>query len=333
MASTTSLLGESAPSGWRQAGLLYHSRAHFWQARLAERVWRVALDAGLDCPNRDAAADRRGCIFCDPASFSPGRRWQSLSVTAQLDGGIRRIRTRRKAGRFLAYLQAGTNTYAPIESLRALWEEALAHPAIVGLVIGTRPDCARSEVLDLLEELAFRAPCGDSLPPGIEQPWISVEYGLQSIHDRSLRWLGRGHSYEDFVDAVGRSRGRRLEIGAHVILALPGESREDMAATARELARLRIDAIKLHNLHAVRGTPLAEAVARGRVQLAEMDEYVACAVDFLERLPEGCVVDRLSGDAPSQYLLAPRWCLDRTAVRAAILAEFRRRGTWQGAKS
>jgi hypothetical protein len=281
------------------------------------KVWRVSVDAGLGCPHRDPSRGRQGCIFCDPASFSPSRRLASSSITAQLEAGIRRLRARHKVDRFVAYFQPGTNTCGPPARLRALYEEAVAYPEVVGLAIGTRPDCVRDEVLDLLAELAART-------------WLGVEYGLQTIHDRTLRWLGRGHCYADFLDAARRSGNRGFEIGAHVILGLPGESREDMRATAGELARLGINAVKLHNLHAVRGTRLADMLAAGQVHLPEMAEYVAYVADFLERLPPTCVIDRLSGDAPAEYLVAPRWCLDKSAVRAAIESELDRRGTWQG---
>jgi radical SAM protein (TIGR01212 family) len=316
----SSVSGGPSAGGWREAGLRYFSRNYFWRRKFGRKVWRVSLDAGLGCPNRDDTLDRRGCIFCNPASFSPSRRLGLSGITAQLGEGIRRLQVRHKVDRFVAYFQPGTNTYGPIRRLRALYEEALAHPQVVGLAIGTRPDCVPDEVLDLLEDLAGRT-------------WLGVEYGLQTIHDRTLRWLDRGHRYEDFLDVLGRSRSRGLEIGAHVILGLPGESRPDMQATAVELARLGIDSVKLHNLYAVRGTRLADEVAGGHVRLPEMAEHVAAVADFLERLPPGCVVDRLSGDAAAEYLLAPRWCLHKSAVRAAVEAELDRRGTWQGSRS
>jgi radical SAM protein (TIGR01212 family) len=188
---------------------------------------------------------------------------------------------------------------------------------VVGLVIGTRPDCAQDAVLDLLAELA-------------ERTWVSIEYGMQTIHDRTLEWLNRGHHYGAFLDAVARSRQRRLDVGAHVILGLPGETRDDMLATARELARLRINSVKLHNLYVVRDTALAARFAAGQVVLPELDEYVDCVVGFLEELHADCVIDRLSGDAPPEYLIAPSWCSDRARVRRAIESELDRRDTWQG---
>ena len=282
-------------------------------------MWRVSVDGGFTCPNRDGHLASAGCIFCDPASFSPSRRLGLESITAQIDEGVRRLRIRHRGDRFVAYFQPATNTYAPVERLREAYQEALAHPDILGLIVGTRPDCVAEDVLDLLSELS-------------RQTWLTIEYGLQTIHDRTLQWINRGHGYAAFVDAHRRTRRRGLEIGVHVILGLPGESRDDMLATAQELARLGIDSVKIHNLYAVRGTRLAELVAAGEVRLPELAEYVSCAADFLEQLPPDCVVDRLSGDAPPQYLVGPDWCRDKAAVRAAIEAELLRRGSWQGRK-
>ncbi len=227
------------------------------------------------------------------------------------------LRKRRRAERFLAYFQPGTNTFGPVEELERLYRQAISHPDVIGLIVGTRPDCVGNDVLDLLQRLAA-------------ETWVSLELGLQSIHERSLRWMNRGHGYGAFVDAVRRSRGRGFEIGAHVILGIPSESAKDMNATAEELARLGIDSVKLHNLHAVRGTPLADMVEAGEVDLLGLEEYVDRAVDFLERLPPSCVIDRLSGDAPRDCLVAPKWCLDKGLVRRRIEAEFHRRGTRQG---
>ncbi len=223
----------------------------------------------------------------------------------------------RKCQHFLAYFQPATNTYAPVERLRNVYEEALSHPQIVGLVIGTRPDCVPNDVLDLIAKLT-------------ERTYVSIEFGMQTMHDRSLDWMNRGHHHDAMIDAVARSRGRGFEIGAHVILGLPGESHSDMMATARELGRLGIDAVKIHNLYCVKNTPLADQVARSEVRLMERAEYVRTLVDFIELLPTTMIVDRISGDAPPDYFIGPSWCLDKPAIRASVLAEFARRDTFQG---
>jgi uncharacterized protein len=318
MAST---FGETVKEGrgrdWRSAGLRYHSYSFFLRQRFGHRVHKVSVNAGFTCPNVDGAVALGGCSFCDNRSFSPSRRLPQQTIHAQIDEGIRRTKSRYGCERFLAYFQPATNTYAPVDRLRSVYEEALAHPQIVGLAVGTRPDCAGTDVLELLADLAART-------------FVSVEYGMQTIHDRSLDWMNRGHHYAAFVDAIARSRDRGFEIGAHVILGLPGESHADMLATAREVARLGLDSVKIHNLYAVKNTQLAEQVARGEVRLMERHEYVQAVVDFLEWLPPSLVVERLFGDAPPDFLVGPSWCLDKTRFHEALLAELVRRDTWQG---
>ena len=301
------------------AGLLYHGLNFFYRKKFGKKVWKLSLDAGCGCPNRDGSLATLGCIFCDPESFSPSRRMGLGSIAEQIREGILRLKRRYGVERFVAYFQPGTNTYGPVDRLRQVWLDALARPEVVGLAIGTRPDCVGEDVLNLLAELAQRT-------------WVVVEYGLQTIHDRTLDRLNRGHHYDAFLDAYQRTRRRNLDIGVHVILGLPGESPEDMRATARELARLEIHSVKLHNLYAVRNTVLADQVAAGQVRLPEFSEHVDRVVDFLEELPGKVVIERLCGDAPPAYLVEPQWCLNKQAVRAAVEAEFRRRGTKQGAK-
>ncbi len=302
---------------WRAAGLRYFAYNFFLRQRYAHRVQKVSVDAGFTCPNVDGTVAIGGCTFCDNRSFSPSRRLPRQSLLEQIDEGIRRLKRRYQCDHFLAYFQPATNTYAPVDRLRAVYEQALSHPRVIGLAIGTRPDCVPDEVLDLLSQLA-------------EKTYLSVEYGVQTIHNRSLDWMNRGHHYDAFLDAVERSRGRGFEICAHVILGLPGESHDDMLQTARELARLKIDAVKIHNLYAVKNTPLAEQVARGEVTLINRDEYILTLVDFLELLPPDMHLERISGDAPGDYFVGPSWCLDKPAVLAALNEELERRDSWQG---
>lgn len=303
---------------WFAAGLRYYHYNHFLRQKFGGRIQKVSVDAHFTCPNVDGTVAFGGCTFCDNRSFSPSRRIKQPTIRQQIDEGIRQLRRRHHhVERFLAYFQPATNTYAPVERLRSVYEEALAHESIVGLAIGTRPDCVGDDVLELLSEIG-------------EGTYLSVEYGMQTIHDRSLDWMNRGHHYDSFLDAMARSRGRGFEICVHVMLGLPGETRECMLATAREVARLEVDAVKIHNLYAVKNTPLALQVARGEVRLMERAEYISTVVDFLELLPTTTLVQRISGDAPTNYFIGPSWCLDKPAVRQALEAEFARRDTWQG---
>ncbi|MEX2309791.1 MAG: TIGR01212 family radical SAM protein [Pirellulales bacterium] len=326
--------------GWRAAGRPYFACNFFLRQRFGRRVQKVSIDAGFTCPNVDGTVTTGGCTFCDNRSFSPSRRLPRAGIRGQIDQSIARMRLRyRNCHAFLAYFQPATNTYAPVERLRAVYEEALSHPQVVGLVIGTRPDCVPDEVLDLLSELAghrchvAESAAADSDSAVSEKPpYVSVEFGMQTMHDRSLDWMNRGHHHDAMIDAVERSQGRGFEIGAHVILGLPSESHADMLATARELGRLGVDAVKIHNLYCVKNTPLADQVARGEVRLMERAEYVRTVVDFIELLPPTMIVDRISGDAPPDYFIGPSWCLDKPAVKAAVLAEIAQRGTWQGKK-
>lgn len=304
---------------WRSAGLRYYSLNFFYRWKFGHRVWKVSVDAGLNCPNRDGTVARGGCTFCDPASFSPSRRLRMPSIRGQIVEGIRRLRQRYGVEHFLAYFQPATNTFAPLDRLRAMYEEAIAQPGIEGLIVGTRPDCVADPVLDLLAEFAQRT-------------WFAVEFGLQSIHARSLQWMNRGHDAGAFFDAVARSRQRGLQIGTHVILGLPGEGDAEIQATAQAVAATAVDSVKLHNLYAVKNTVLAEQVAAGEVKLPELDDYVRWVVDFLELLPPHCVIDRLSGDAFADSLIGPAWCAEKTTVRTRIEEELARRDTWQGRK-
>jgi uncharacterized protein len=313
---------------WRAAGLRYHSYRYFLRRKFgAQRVQKVSLDAGFTCPNVDGTVTTGGCTFCDNRSFSPSRRNRLVAtagvrdlgakILAQLDDGIHRLKHRYEVDHFIGYFQPATNTYAPVDRLRTLYEAALSHPQVIGLAIGTRPDCVPDDVLDLLQELAGKT-------------YLSVEYGLQTMHDRSLDWMNRGHHHDATIDAIQRSRGRGFEICGHVILGLPGESYEDMLATAREVTRLNLDAVKIHNLYAVKNTPLADQITRAEVTLLSRDEYISTLIGFLELLPPQMIVERISGDAPPDYFIGPTWCLDKPAVLLALHEEMQRRDTWQG---
>jgi radical SAM protein (TIGR01212 family) len=310
--------GPKGPHPWWKAGLRYFPYSLYLKDRFGERVQRVSVDGRFTCPNVDGTVAKGGCTFCDNRSFSPSRRLGLRGdISAQIDEGIRKVARRYGCRKFIAYFQPGTNTYAPADRLRELYEAALAQPQIVGLAVSTRPDCVEPPALDLLSDLAQRT-------------YISVEYGLQTIHHRTLDWMNRGHDYDAFLDAVARSRGRGFEMSAHVILGLPGESSENMLDTARELARLDLDGVKIHNLYVVKNTVLAEQLSRGEVRLMERNEFVQTTVDFLELLPPRMRIERIGGEAPPDSFIAPTWSLDKARLLAAVREELDRRDSWQG---
>lgn len=279
------------------------------------RVHKISLDAGFTCPNRDGTVAVGGCIYCNNASFSPGNR--RLSVAEQIERAKDFLRKRYKAQKFIAYFQAYTNTYGDVRQLQRLYDEALSCDDVVGLAIGTRPDCVSDAVIDLLADYASRL-------------YVWLELGLESSHDRTLSFINRGHTAAAFDDAVSRCQARGLRLCAHVILGLPGETHADMLATARHLADLHLDAIKLHNLHIVRHTVLEKMYRQGRVPLLDLDAYVELVADCLELLPPDTIIMRLMGDAPRDMLVAPAWSLQKQTVIAKIASELERRDSYQG---
>ena len=304
---------------WISEGLVLNAFGKALRRRFGGRVQRVSVDAGFTCPNVDGAVAKGGCNFCDNRSFSPSRRVRLKQVREQLASGIETVRHRySKVQGFIAYFQSATNTYAPVDQLREIYDLAMScDPEVVGLAIGTRPDCVPNSVLDMIQSIA-------------KDQYVSVEFGMQTIHDAGLHWMNRAHCHADMINAIDRSRGRGFETCAHVILGVPGETHEMMMQTALEIGRLGFDAIKLHNLYAVRGTPLGEQVLAGEIEMMQLDDYIQTVVDFLERVPPETVVERISGDAPADFLIEPKWCLQKSKLRLAIEGEFRRRGTIQG---
>jgi radical SAM protein (TIGR01212 family) len=304
---------------WQQDGLVMNAFGAHLRRRFGGRTQRVSVDAGFTCPNVDGTVARGGCNFCDNRSFSPSRRVRLKQVREQLESGIRTVSKRYdKVTGFIAYFQPATNTYAPVDQLEEIFALALeTNDQIVGIAIGTRPDCVPESVLSMIGQLAQRT-------------YVSLEYGMQTIHDDGLQWMNRAHTHDDMINAIDRSRGRGFECCAHVILGIPGESHAMMMQTADEIGRLGFDSIKLHNLYAVHGTPLGQQVVDGTIRMMEREPYVQTVVDFLERIPPSVIVERVSGDAPPNFLIEPKWCLEKSAIRISIEQEFRRRGSRQG---
>jgi radical SAM protein (TIGR01212 family) len=295
----------------------YRSFSRYLREIFGCRVQKIPLDAGCICPNRDGRVGFGGCIYCGPRGSGTGAYEKGVPLSEQIRAGIESGKRRLGECKFIAYFQAFTNTYAPPERLKTLYDEALSHQEIVGLSIGTRPDCAPDEVLDLLEEYARRC-------------HLWVEYGLQSAHDKTLEIINRGHDVAQFVDAVERTKGRGINICAHIILGLPGETKEEMMTTADLVASLGLEGIKIHSLYVLKGTKLAEMYQQGEFRLLKLDEYVNLVCDFLERLPPEMVIQRLTGEAPRDLLVAPPWSLEKMAVLGKIEAELERRRSYQG---
>jgi radical SAM protein (TIGR01212 family) len=299
----------------------YYPFSDYLRERFGGKVHKVSLHAGLTCPNRDGRVGVGGCTYCINESFNPQAGGPLRPIREQMADGIAYMRRRYRAAKVFAYFQAFSNTYAEIATLRRLYDEAIDFPEVVGLSIGTRPDCVPEETLELVQGYSERV-----------EVWI--EYGIQSIHDRTLRRINRGHDVAAFRDAVSRTRARGIRVCAHVILGLPGETHEEMMRTAESLQGLDIGGIKLHHLYVARNTALEREHAEGLVPLFTAEEYVRTACDFLERIPAGVAVQRLVGDTTSSdVLIAPQWPQSKTQVLQMITNEFRRRGTTQGERA
>ena len=295
----------------------YNPFSRYLRERFGERVGKVTLDAGFSCPHRDREAREGGCVYCENRGFSRNTTEALAPLDEQIRSGVTRLSRRYKAKRFIAYFQAFTNTFGDVETLKARYDVVRSFPEILGLSIGTRPDCISEEKLDLIESYA-------------DDYMVWIEYGLQSSKDDTLERINRGHTVEHFVEAVERTGRRRIHMCAHVILGLPGEGRCEMMDTAALVASLPIEGIKLHHLHVVKGTRLEGMVRRGDYTPLSLDEYVGLACDFLERIPAGITVQRLCGDAPKDLLVAPDWTKEKQRVISRIRAELARRDSYQG---
>jgi hypothetical protein len=300
------------------SGKRYHSWNWHLHHVFGEKVAKIALDAGFSCPNREDGSG--GCIYCSPRGSGDFAGDPKAAIPEQFAQVSAKIREKwPDVNKYIAYFQAYTNTLAPVSQLEGLYRQALEQEGVIGLSISTRPDCLPPAVLDLLADLNRRT-------------WLWVELGLQSIHDDTLRLINRGHTYDCFVQAVEELRKRGIQVCAHVILGLPGETEAMMLDTAKALAALPLQGIKIHLLNVLKGTPLARMWEEGKVPLPDMASYARWVTDFLELLPAEMVIQRLTGDAPAPLLLAPAWSLRKWEVLMAIEGELDRRNTWQGRK-
>ncbi len=304
------------PAFWNNSKRYYDLKS-FWRNRFGCKVYKLPIDAGFTCPNRDGKASLGCCIYCDGRGSKLRQAGPLPTVTDQIRKGIAYYTVHRQAGKFIAYFQTFTNTYGPLEHLKNLYDEALAQPDILGLSIGTRPDCVSDDIIDMIAAYA-------------KDHHIWLELGLQSIHDRTLTFLNRGHDRETFLDAVERIQGRGIHLCVHIIVGLPGETHEDMMETARILAALPIQGIKIHALLALQGTALGSFYESGAVSLISREEYVHTVCDILEILPPEMVIQRLTADGYKDIFLAPSWAVNKMDVLNCIDGELKRRHAWQG---
>ncbi|NNG01866.1 MAG: TIGR01212 family radical SAM protein [Desulfobacteraceae bacterium] len=291
----------------------------YYRDKFGHRVHKITVDAGLNCPNRDGTISTGGCIYCNEKGSGTGAHLKGLSIAAQILNSKKAVAKRFKAKKFIAYFQSFTNTYAPFDTLKSIYDEALGVADVIGLAIGTRPDCVSDDILSLLGHYA-------------RHHLIWLEYGLQSAHDSTLALINRGHDVAAFVRAVDSAKQQRLNVCAHIILGLPGETRQHMMETADFISNIGIHGIKLHLLYVVRGTPLATMYAKGRYRCLEQAEYVDLVCEFLERLPARMVVHRLTGDPHPRELVAPSWALDKAGTLSMIKECLETEDRWQGKK-
>ena len=295
----------------------YHRLASALRERFGQRVHKVTLRAGFGCPNRDGRIGTGGCTFCSPEALVPSRGPARGPIADQLAAGLEMIERRYGARAAVAYFQEGSATDAPLDRLEALYRAALTDPRVVALSVGTRPDCLPDDVLDLLAGLAADRP-------------VWLELGLQTADEALLARLNRGHGLAAFEAAAGRALAAGLEVVAHVILDLPGETADQREATAAALNRTRVAGVKIHNLHVLRGTPLADELRAGRLALSSLEAYADRAADFLARLDQGIAIHRLSGEGPEHLMLAPDWGREKARIRAAVEASLEAADDWQG---
>lgn len=314
----------------------YNQYSAHLKEKFGVKVYKVTLDAGFSCPNRDGGVNvtlnpnmsiqsdengkpLKGCIFCDEGGSFSQAHSNKLSIEQQLETGIKTLAERFKAQKFMSYFQAYSNTHKPVNELEKVYKSALKHPDVVGISIGTRPDCVDREKLALIS--SFK-----------DDYYTWVEYGLQSIHDKTLKAINRGHDFTCFLKAYEMGVNAGINICAHVILGLPGETKEDMLKTAEKLAELKVAGVKIHMLCALKGTKLSEMYEAGKISLISEEDYIQTVCDFLEILPAETTIHRLAGNGLKKNLIAPRWIGKKLDALNKIDRELERRNSWQGSR-
>ena len=289
------------------------------KTEFAERVQKISINAGFTCPNRDGRSGTGGCTYCNNQTFSPDYCQSFKSVSEQVEEGIAFFHHKYKAQFYLAYFQSYTNTYDTLQNLKAIYEEALSYPNVVGLVVGTRPDCVSLELLEYFAELS-------------KKHYVMIEYGIESTNNETLKFINRGHDYECAMKAILLTTERGIRVGAHIILGLPGEDREMILSHADNISQLPITSLKIHQLQLVKGTKMAVQYSEHSewFQLYTANEYIDLAIDFLERLNPVIAIERFVSQSPKNLLIAPEWGLKNFEFTAKIEKRLKERDAWQG---
>jgi len=295
----------------------YYSLNYHYKKLFGEKIYKIALNAGLTCPNRDGKIDTRGCIFCSEGGSGDFAASPNYSITKQIDYGKKLLNQKNTGNKFIAYFQAFTNTYGDYNYLAKIYHEAISHPEIVGVSIATRPDCLSEPIIDLLAEIN-------------KQKKVFVELGLQTIHEKSATFIRRGYSLEVFNKAVNLLKKNNLEIITHLILGLPTESKTDILESVSYVSSLPIDGIKLQQLHILKGTDLADVYMNKPFKIMSLDEYANLIIDCIEIIPEHIVIHRITGDGPKKLLIAPKWTFNKKKVLNTIHKNFKLRESYQG---
>lgn len=301
------------------SGKRYNTFSQYLKNKFGEKVYKITLNANLGCPNRDGTKSYGGCIFCDDSGSFSQAHDPNLTIKKQLLTGISNLEKRFHAKKFISYFQSYSNTYGDIKKLKKIYDEAISHEKIIGLSIGTRPDCVDTEKIALISNYT-----------NTYEVWI--EYGLQSINDKTLELINRSHTAQEFIDAVKMTKNKGIKISAHVILGLPGENKTDMLNTAKALADLNIDGVKLHALCVLKNSKLAQLYSCGELKILEEDEYIDLACSFIELLPEKTIIHRIAGNGYKKSLLAPQWLSQKFKTLNKIDKWFEINNSSQGHK-
>lgn len=296
---------------------LYNDFGSWMKKHFPFKVQKISIDAGFSCPNRDGTIARGGCTYCDNRTFNPSYCHKRDSVTEQLEAGKRFFSTKYPEMKYLAYFQAYTNTYSPTSKLRAMYEEALAVKDVVGLVIGTRPDCVSNDLLNYLQELN-------------KETFILVEYGIESANNKTLEYINRGHTFECSIDALERTHSRGIATGGHIILGLPGEDKNESIRQAKLISALPMDILKIHQMQIIKGTLLARQYNETPFHLYSVDEYIELIAEYIQHLRQNLVLERFVSQSPAEFLIGPKWGLKNYEFTNKLVNYLKQNGIYQG---